>query len=154
MNAIFAVNSINGFGTGPDMPWARNSVDLLRFKNYTTGGTVIMGSGTWHSNMPRPLPNRRNIVLSSTLKDHRCETYTNITELLMNISAQDKVFVIGGARVLWGLRSNIQTVYLTRFFSAETCPITLDTQKYLENFRLESQEYLDNHTFEIYQRMF
>lgn len=153
MNAIFAVNALDGFGTGSDMPWERNSTDLQRFKKYTTGHTVVMGSGTWNSNMPKPLPNRRNIVLSSSLRDDRCEVYSNITELLMNIKNNETVFVIGGATLLWKLRNHIKTIYLTRFFSVEKCEITLDTEKYLENYNLTHKESLDNHTFEIYERI-
>lgn len=52
-------------GLDGDMPW-KLSTDLKRFKQITTGHTVIMGRKTWES-IPekfRPLPNRRNIVLS------------------------------------------------------------------------------------------
>jgi dihydrofolate reductase len=153
MNAIFAVNSLDGFGTGSDMPWTRNSTDLQRFKKYTTGHTVVMGSGTWNSNMPKPLPNRRNIVLSSQLKDDRCEVYSSVTELLMNIKQEEQVFVIGGAKLLWILRNYINKIYMTRFMSCEKCEIVLDTEQYLNGFSLLQKETLDNHTFEIYEKI-
>lgn len=152
MNAIFAVNAINGFGTGNDMPWPRSSSDLQRFKQLTSNSTVIMGSGTWHSNMPKPLPNRRNIVLSSSLIDERCEVFTNVTELLMSLNVNETTFVIGGAKVLWMLRMFIDTVYLTRFKSMNTCEITLDTTKYLEDFSMISSEDFGDHVFETYKR--
>lgn len=152
MKAIFAVNSINGFGTGNDMPWPRNRVDLNRFRRLTTGGTVIMGSGTWASDMPKPLPNRRNIVLSTRLEDSRCEVYTNITDMLMNIGEHEDAWVIGGANVLWKMRYIISEVHLTIFNDASTCSITLDTKKYLENFKLVNKETLDDHNYEIWQK--
>lgn len=153
MKAIFAVNALDGFGDGDTMPWPRNSLDLTRFREFTTGKTVIMGSGTWQSNMPRPLPNRRNIVLSKTITDDRCEIYGNITSLLMNLREDEDAYVIGGAQVLWTLRSYVREIYLTRFRNSQKSTVTLNTAEYLGGFeRISLQEY-DDHTFEIYRRI-
>lgn len=151
MNAIFAVNSVCGFGTGNDMPWSKSTIDLQRFKKITNNSTVIMGSGTWNSNMPRPLPNRRNIVLSSTLNDDRCDVFRNVTDMLMNISQDEPAYVIGGAKVLWILRPIIQKVYLTKFKDTTDCSVKLDTTKYLENFVLVESEEFDDHMFEVWK---
>lgn len=153
MNAIFAVNSLDGFGTGQDMPWQRNTVDLKRFKELTTGHTIIMGSGTWNSNMPKPLPNRRNVVLSKSLQDNRCEVYGNITDFLMHTNISEKLFVIGGAKLLWIMRLYIDKIYLTRFKSTEKCEITLNTEEYLQGFKVTSNEIFSDHTFEIYDKI-
>jgi dihydrofolate reductase len=150
MNAIFAVNSVNGFGTGTDMPWPKSTVDLQRFKKLTSGGTVIMGSGTWNSNMPKPLPNRRNIVLSSTLEDDRCEVYRTTTDMYSHIKMEEKVWVIGGANLLWSLRPAIERVYITRFDDATKSSVTLDTEKYLKNFILVRSERFDDHSFQVW----
>lgn len=152
MNAIFAVNAIDGFGKNNDMPWPRSSVDLKRFKFLTSGNTVIMGSGTWNSNMPKPLPGRRNIVISKTLKDDRCEVYPSITDMMMNVQESEKTFVIGGAKLLWAIRPFITKVYLTRFKSSDECDVTLDVNQYLQDFSLEGGEHLADHTFEIFSR--
>jgi dihydrofolate reductase len=152
MKAIFAVNSVNGFGTGDDMPWPRSSIDLKRFKDLTSGATVIMGSATWNSNMPKPLPGRRNIVLSKSLVDNRCEVYNNITDLLMNTDKSEECWVIGGARVLWALRPNVMEVHLTIFDDTSRATVTLDPQKYLDGFRLMFKEKYDNHQYQIWKR--
>lgn len=151
MNAIFAVNAVNGFGTGDDMPWPKSMVDLQRFKKITLGSTVIMGSGTWNSNMPKPLPNRRNIVLSTTLYDDRCDVYRNITDMLMNIKQDEPTFVIGGSKVLWMLRPNIQKVYLTKFSDRTESLVKLDVETYLENFKLVESEDHNDHIFQVWQ---
>lgn len=151
MNAIFAVNSLDGFGDGDTMPWPRSKSDLGRFRDITTGHTVVMGSGTWLSNIPKPFPNRRNCVLSSTLKDDRCEVYRNVTELMMNLEQQENVFVIGGAKTLWIMRPYITRIYLTRFDSVQHAEITLNTDLYLQGYHSISQERLDNHVFDIYE---
>lgn len=152
MNAIFAVNAVDGFGSNGGLPWQKNSGDLRRFKELTTGSTVVMGSGTWNSDMPKPLPGRRNIVLSSTIEDPRCEVYRGVTPLLMNIGRDEKVWVIGGARVLWLLRYLITDVYLTRLKTAETAAVVLDTAAYLDGFGLASKEDFGDHTFEIWNK--
>lgn len=55
-------------GAGGSVPW-RVPEDLALFRAVTTGSTVLMGRRTWES-LPaayRPLPGRRNVVLSRTL---------------------------------------------------------------------------------------
>lgn len=152
MNAIFATNMVDGFGIGNTMPWPRSSEDLKRFKEITTGHTVVMGASTWLSDMPKPLPNRRNCVLSTSLVDHRCEIFPNITALMMNIEEDEEIFVIGGAKVLWAMRPHINTIYFTRHHSKEKSDITLSTNKYFEGYDLVSSEVLDKMTVELYQR--
>lgn len=150
MNAIFAVDAFGGFGTGTDMPWPRCKEDLQRFRALTTGGTVVMGSGTWHSNMPKPLPQRRNCVLSSTLMDERCEVYRSPEALRAVIGSENNVWVIGGHSVLWTLRSSIKTVYMTRFKGVFPCSIRLDVPKYLDGYVLQDRQQLDDHIFDIW----
>lgn len=152
MNAIFAVNTMDGFGVGNTMPWPHSSADMKRFKELTTGHTVVMGGATWLSDMPKPLPNRRNCVLSTTLSDTRCEIYSNITSLMMDIKDGEQVFVIGGAKILWSLRPHITRVYMTRHYSKQRADITLNTDKYLEGFKLVSQEECETHRYETYER--
>lgn len=152
MKAIFAVDMCDGFGANNDMPWPRNSTDLKRFRELTTGATVVMGSGTWNSNMPKPLPNRRNIVLSKSLTDDRCEIYGSITELTMNINQDENVFVIGGAETLWKLRPFINTIYLTRFKLITKSQVVLNTTQFLEGFELKKSTDLDDQTFDIWVR--
>lgn len=152
MKAIFAVDAIGGFGSGKDLPWPHNSVDMRRFKALTSGATVVMGSGTWHSNMPTPLPNRRNIVLSRTLEDPSCEVYRNITELTMNLGVDEPVWVIGGAETLWKLKPLIKEVYLTRFRIITRSTVTIPIETFLDEFELTSSEDFGDHTLDIYKR--
>lgn len=153
MNAIFAVNAVDSFGNGQDMPWPHSKVDMKRFRELTTGNTVLMGSGTWNSNMPKPLPNRRNCVLSTTLVDYRCEIYGSVTNFMMNTPIDEPVFIIGGAKVLQLMKMFTTKVFLTRFKTTDEAPIKLDTKQYLDEFKLESIEDFGDHTFEIYNRI-
>jgi dihydrofolate reductase len=66
IRAIFACDRENGIGKTGTLPWAHNSEDLKWFKKCTDGDVVIMGRRTWNDHkMPKPLPNRYNIVISS-----------------------------------------------------------------------------------------
>lgn len=86
-------------GRDGDLPWRLPS-DLARFKEITMGGTVVMGRRTWESIPPRfrPLPGRRNIVLTrdaSAVFDG-AETATSLSEAL---ALAPDCFVIGGGTV-------------------------------------------------------
>lgn len=153
MIAIFAVNAVDSFGDGKTMPWPHSTVDLKRFKEFTSGHTVLMGSKTWNSDMPKPLPNRRNCVLSTKLVDNRCEVFSNVQEFMMATPAKEKIFVIGGANVLLSTRYFINEIYLTRFKSTEESTVKIDVKKYIKDFNLVSSDDFGDHTFEIYKRI-
>lgn len=152
MNAIFAVNAVDSFGDGQDMPWPRSKADMQRFRELTTDKTVVMGSTTWLSNMPKPLPNRRNCVLSSKLSDPRCEVFASVTDFMMDAQVNEEIFVIGGVKVLYAFRMFINKIYLTRFKSTNHSIIKLDTKHYLIGYKLVSVEDFGDHTFEIYSK--
>ena len=78
--------------------WLPN--DLKRFKQLTTGHTIIMGRRTFESLPKGALPNRRNVVLSRTTNDFPgCDTYVSLSEALAHCSADEDVYIIGGASV-------------------------------------------------------
>ena len=75
--------------------WLPN--DLKRFKELTTGHTIIMGSNTFRSLPKGALPNRRNIVLSRKESEFPgCETFSSLEEALANCNDTELVYVIGG----------------------------------------------------------
>jgi dihydrofolate reductase len=93
-------------GRDGKIPW-RLSEDLKHFKALTTGHVVIMGRFTWES-LGRPLPDRRNIIVSTTLADDDIseEVYGSLSAALFVLQeerdsgrlARDvRVFVIGGS---------------------------------------------------------
>lgn len=153
MNAIFAVNRVGAFGTGDDLPWPKSTVDFKRFARLTKGSTVVMGSRTWGSNMPKPLPGRRNIVLSSSLVDDRCEVYGSIIDLMMNLRQDEPVWVIGGAVILWKLRYSIDTVHLSVFKDCTPSTITLDLERYLDGFKKVEDEECGDHRYEVWTKV-
>jgi dihydrofolate reductase len=93
---IAAVARNRGIGLAGKMPW-HLSEDLRRFKRITTGHTILMGRKTWES-LGRPLPQRRNVVLSRTPLSG-VETYASIEVALAALSQEEWVFVIGGGEI-------------------------------------------------------
>ena len=78
--------------------WLRN--DLKRFKALTTGHTIIMGRNTYLSLPKGALPNRRNVVLSSTISElPGCDVYPTLDAALKSCRPDEDIYIIGGARV-------------------------------------------------------
>ncbi len=84
------------------IPW-RLPEDMAHFKALTAGHPVIMGRRTWDSLPPkfRPLPGRRNIVLtrSASWNEIGAEPASTLREALQKCEQSAQVWVIGGADV-------------------------------------------------------
>ena len=78
--------------------WLPN--DLKRFKALTTGHTIIMGRNTFESLPKGALPNRRNVVLSTTVRElPGCDVFPTLDAALQSCQPDEDVYIIGGARV-------------------------------------------------------
>ncbi|MDP3452613.1 MAG: dihydrofolate reductase [Bacteroidales bacterium] len=75
ISIIAAVADNGAIGRNNQLLWHIKE-DLRYFKRITTGHTVIMGRKTWES-LGKPLPNRRNIVVSSTLLPTPCDSLSS-----------------------------------------------------------------------------
>lgn len=102
LSLIAGVARNGGIGRANDLLW-RLPEDMARFKALTLGHPVIMGRKTWES-LPakfRPLPGRRNIVLSrdSGLQFAGAEVFGTLDQALAACVDAAQVFVIGGAQI-------------------------------------------------------
>jgi len=94
---IFAISPEGVIGQNGRIPW-RHPGDVRRFKSVTMGSTVIMGRATFDET-GRPLPGRRNIVVTShPLEVAGVEVAASVDEALRMAGAAD-VWFIGGARI-------------------------------------------------------
>ena len=121
---IVAYGRNREIGTNGDLPWGRDlPADLAEFRKRTLGRSVIMGRKTFESIGKRPLPERENIVISSTP--------TGVSGVLTAIDldsayalARYPVFIIGGAKVYESSLPAVDTIYATEvdqeFPSADT----------------------------------
>lgn len=74
--------------------------DLKRFKQLTTGHTIIMGRKTFESLPKGALPNRRNVVLSRGVTSlPGCDVYSSLDEALNHCTPDEDIYIIGGASV-------------------------------------------------------
>ena len=97
--AIVAMADNGVIGRGGTLPW-RLPDDLRRFRLLTTGQVVVMGRRTFES-IGRPLPGRRNLVLSRDpgWRAPGCESFAGIEAALAAADSDRIPFVIGGAEV-------------------------------------------------------
>jgi len=97
---LIVARARNGvIGRDGKLPW-RLPEDLAFFKRTTMGQPIVMGRRTWES-IGRPLPGRRNIVVSRRagfLADG-VETAPSLDEALRLCADSEEVFVIGGAQL-------------------------------------------------------
>ncbi|MEW6509763.1 MAG: dihydrofolate reductase [Bacteroidota bacterium] len=106
--AAIAANRV--IGRNGRLPWHLPD-DMKRFKRLTTGHAVLMGRRTWES-LGKPLVNRRNVVLSSNAVTG-AERFARLDDALAALAGQEKVFVIGGARLYAQTLDRADELYLT-----------------------------------------
>lgn len=74
--------------------------DLKRFKQLTTGHTIVMGRKTFESLPKGALPNRRNIVISNSVTElPGCDVYQSIRDAIAHCLPDEDIYIIGGASI-------------------------------------------------------
>jgi dihydrofolate reductase len=98
LTLVVAIDANNGIGINNTLPWTLKE-DLAHFKRVTTGHPIIMGRKTFDS-IGRPLPNRRNIVITRNAgwKQDGVETAGSLEDAL-KLVAGVPACVIGGAQI-------------------------------------------------------
>ena len=114
ISIIVAVSEDWGIGKNNELLW-HISEDLKRFKRLTSGNTVIMGKRTWESLPRRPLPGRKNIVLT----DDKTETIENavtaysIEDSLSKCERSEEIFIMGGGSIYRQFMPFADRLYIT-----------------------------------------
>lgn len=114
VSIIVATSDNQGIGKDNQLLWHLPN-DLKFFKRVTSGHTVIMGRKTFES-IGRPLPNRRNIVITRQ-KDFEADGVTkaaSISEALRLTADESEVFIIGGAEIYRQTLPLANRIYLTK----------------------------------------
>lgn len=117
INIIVAVSNNGVIGNGNKLPW-KISWDLNKFKSLTTSNVVIMGRKTFESIGSKPLPNRRNIVLSKKMIDTSIpdiEIFSSLNDAITNCKDEKKeIFICGGESVYREALLISDRIYMTR----------------------------------------
>lgn len=89
--------------------------DLTRFRELTTGHAIIMGRKTYESLPNGALPHRRNIIVSSSMKEMEgCEVYPNLEAALKAAEGKtEETFIIGGESIYRQSLHAARKLYLT-----------------------------------------
>lgn len=134
--------------------------DLKRFKEITSGHTVLMGDRTWESLPVKPLPKRKNLVLTLNREaDYQeCELLYSMEEAVKVLSQEPKAFIIGGATVYKLFLPYVHTLYLTRIlsdFQADAFFPTFDTEEWIlkeDEFSAKDDKNAFDLRFQVWER--
>jgi len=113
ISLIVAIAQNGVIGARNQLPWHLPD-DLRHFRAITTGHTVIAGRKNYQS-IGRPLPNRRNIVVSRQrgFEAPGCLVAHSLEEALAMVATESEVFVIGGAELYAQALPLATRLYLT-----------------------------------------
>lgn len=114
---IWAQSINRAIGKDNEIPW-RIKEDFQYFKTMTDGCAVIMGKNTWLSlpEKSRPLPGRRNIVLSrnpDAFEHEGAEVFPDLDSALAALVEEKVVWIIGGAGVYASAMPFASEIHLT-----------------------------------------
>lgn len=149
MNLIVACDPNGGIGYKNRLPWEKLEGDLPRFKSLTYNQTVVMGRNTWESLPVKPLPNRKNVVL----------TRSNIeyvpSEVVMTSRIEvvdDDAWMIGGASVIESFWYLIDEIHLSMTHTHYECDTFIDLNKMNNEFVRIHHETCIDHDYQIWRR--
>ena len=118
ISTVVAMNSKYLIGINNDLPW-RLKDDLEHFKNYTLNKPIIMGRKTFES-IGRVLPNRFNVIVSSTLSNIKKAEIVKNLDSAISVSKeyceknnQQEIAIIGGAGVFKEAKSIINKLVVS-----------------------------------------
>ena len=107
-------------GVNNELPWKLKK-DLQHFSAYTQNKAIVMGRKTFES-IGRPLPNRKNIVISSWLEPQEgLEVVSNLNQAIevasqwnKDNSTEEEIVLIGGGYVFEESKNIVNKLVLTR----------------------------------------
>ena len=156
-NIIVAVDEKNGIGKENTIPWKCKS-DMKYFRETTLKtkkeglkNIIVMGRKTYKSLPIKPLPNRINIILSSTTKQ---EDYPEDVILMSKLDdvlkyynihkkVLDKIWIIGGSKLYEDAynHSVCRDIHITKIEGDYECDVRFPEINY-NNFQLIETEFL------------
>lgn len=154
LSLIVAVDDNFLIGNGNCLPWYEPT-DLKYFKKITLHKAVLMGYNTYLSIINRngkSLPKRKNYVLTEEKQISGGGIIVTDLEKLLKEYQNEELFVIGGKMVYENMLPRVDKLYLTRVKGTHEGNVYFPKIPF-EEFRLISQEVVENLTFEVYERL-
>jgi len=159
IKAILACDANGGVGNKGTLPWPHVKRDFQWFRDNTVGHVVVMGSTTYlDPDMPKPMPKRTNIVVTS--RPEACplaDDYINGNLQLYIPVVADKypgliTWVIGGPHIIEQSLNIIEEFYISRIPGTFDCDSYLPIKKIETLFEKTWSEEHDDVTFEIWKK--
>lgn len=113
ISIVVAISENNAIGKNNQLLW-HLPADLKHFKAITSGHPIIMGRKTYDS-IGKPLPNRRNIVVTQqkNLEIPGVEVVNSVAAALAFCENENETFIIGGAQIYELALEQVDKIYLT-----------------------------------------
>ena len=180
INIIVGICKNNGIGINNTLPWKVRS-DLLKFKNLTTGNNknaIIMGKNTWTSINSKGLPNRDNLILSSSIdidtintnSNNISKSFNNIEKLedFVEYKKYEEVWIIGGEKIYnyflneYNTKKNILKInkifvtYIDKIFECDTFFPDIDASKFkFKSKSIHNNGYVNHlYDFDIFDKVY
>ena len=158
VSIIVAIAEHGAIGAKNNLLWNLPN-DMKRFKELTTGHTVIMGRKTFESLPKGALPNRTNVVITrnTDASFERCEIFNDLKAAIDKHKDEKEVFIIGGANIYEQAMKFAEKLYITNvcyfFENADTFFPEIDKNEWIitehEEF-LSDEKHLYPYTFKTY----
>ena len=157
LTIIVAIDAENGIGVCNTLPW-RLPEDLAHFKRTTSGHPIIMGRKTFDS-IGRPLPNRRNIVITRNpdWQHAGVETAASIAAATQ-LCGDTEVFIIGGGQIfaeILPFADRLIVTEIAKTFGCDTFFPQIDLQQWQECAREQhhSEQNKFDYAFVTYEKI-
>ena len=156
LSLIAVVARDGGIGHNNKLLW-HLSEDLKHFKRTTIGCPVVMGRKTWDS-IGRPLPGRRNIVVSrnAAWSASGAERADSLSSALQSVAEAAKVFVIGGAQLYAAALPLADELVLTEVEAQAPADTFFPAWSHADFIELQREAHTDptglNYAFVTYRR--
>ena len=124
---ILAMDEKNGIGLNNTIPW-HSTADFRHFKETTSGAIVLMGANTWRSLPIKPLPNRINVVVTSTPIDGVLTVHPTALERYIfstKLANEHDIYVIGGAMLINSALYLCDELIITHIPGDYQCDVTV-----------------------------
>lgn len=158
ISIIVAVSDDWGIGRNNDLLW-NIPEDLKRFKRLTTGKTVVMGKKTWESLPKKPLPGRKNVVITDVPgeKIENAITVYSIQDAIEKSDREEEIFIIGGGSIYRQFMPVADRLYITHVHMKSPADVffpEIDKNIWIENEKekFPASDATPAYTYVVYEK--
>ena len=145
IRSIFSTDQRGGLGNKGTLPWPNDPEDMAWFAEATKGHVVVMGRRTWEDpKMPKPLPGRQCVVLSSksyvphatVMRGDAVQALKYLQEVHLN----KDIWVIGGSDLLMETKDACDEMWIAHRKGSYYADTRIDMNKYMIGTRIMSSK--------------